>query len=222
MKHGTALRHKIALASRSLQSQVLQARHARAEDVELGSELKAQLSEFLFRTHCVARASVPLLNAALERSRELSANDPVAEGMIPYLLEQVREEQDHAEWVLEDLESLGWKRAAILSRWPPAPIAELVGAQYYWIHHGHPLALLAYIAVLEEHVTPAPLLDELQEKSKLAPAAFRTLQEHAKLDTEHVAELYELLDALPLSRAQVGLLSANAFRTVELLQRCFE
>lgn len=221
MKHGAALRYKIALAGRTLQGAPPQGRQ-RAADPHALSELEATLLELLFRTHCVARASVPLLQAALARSRELSASDPVAQGMLAYLAEQVREEQDHAEWVLEDVENIGGKRQSILDRSPPAPIAELVGAQYYWIHHAHPVALLAYIAVLEQHVTPAEVLRELLDKSKLAATAFRTLLEHAERDTGHVAELYDLIDRLPLSPAQVSLLSANAFRTVELLQRCFE
>lgn len=221
MNHGTALRYKIALAGRTLQGGSAQGRH-RAVDRYSRSELEATLPELLFRTHCVARASVPLLQAALARSRELSASDPVAQGMLAYLAEHVREEQEHAEWVLEDLESIGGQRQSILDRSPPAPIAELVGAQYYWIHHAHPVALLAYIAVLEQHVTPAEVLRELLNESKLEARAFRTFLEHAERDTGHVAELYDLIDRLPLSPAQVSLLSANAFRTIELLPRCFE
>jgi len=188
----------------------------------LGEDVDALLPELLFRTHCVARASVPLLEAARLRSYELSARDPVARGLIGYLAEQIEEEQAHAEWVLVDLEEIGCARDAVLARSPPATIAELVGAQYYWIHHAHPVALLAYIAVLEQHVTPAAVLRELMSRSRLASTAFRTLLEHSELDGAHVAELYALLDELPLSSAQLRLLSVNAFRTVELLDRSFD
>jgi hypothetical protein len=214
MKHGAALRHKVALASRILQ--------APTRGAGAGEESDALLPELLFRTHCVARASVPLMQAARLRSLELSAVDPVAQGMTEYLAEHIEEELAHAEWVLEDLEEMGCAREVILARSPPATIAELVGAQYYWIHHAHPVALLAYIAVLEQHVTPGLVLRDLLSKSRHAPAAFRTLLEHAERDPSHVADLYALLDRLPLSPGQVSLLSVNAFRTVELLDRSFD
>jgi hypothetical protein len=212
MQHGAALRHKVALAGRVLEGRV--------SEVSSASDIDALLPELLFRTHCVARASAPLMRAA--RARALELNDPVARGIREYLTDHIEEEQAHADWVLDDLEGIGCSAMRILARVPPSSIAELVGAQYYWIHHAHPVALLSYIAVLEEHVTPASVVRELIASSSHAPAAFRTLLEHAELDPSHVAELYALIDRLPLSTEQVTLLSVNAFRTVELLDRSFD
>lgn len=211
MKHGAALRHKIGLLSRVLQG--------RGSD---SSCVDTLLPELLFRTHCVARASAPLMVAAGHRARQLAPGDAVAARMCEYLEEHIEEEQAHAAWVLSDLEALGCQEADVLARVPPASIAELVGAQYYWIHHVHPVALLAYIAVLEQHVTPPATLAKLVQESRFEPVVFRTLIEHAELDENHVAALYTLIDELPLTASQVHLLSVSAFRTVELLDRAFD
>jgi len=56
----------------------------------------------------------------------------------------------------------------------PAPVARggagrrgsaRVGAQYYWIHHFHPVALLGYIAVLEGRPPSPTLVEELIERT---------------------------------------------------------
>ena len=44
---------------------------------------------------------------------------------------------------------LGFAREDVLKRIPPPSAAALAGAQYYWIRHVHPVALLGFIAVLE-------------------------------------------------------------------------
>jgi len=211
MKPGAALRFKVALASR-------------AEPAGMGAagNIDTFLLEILFRTHCVARASAPLMRAAAARAAELASSDSVASAIVAYLNGHIEEEQEHADWVLEDLEALGYPRAITLARVPPSTVAELVGAQYYWIHHVHPVAVLAYIAVLEQRVTPLALLRQVMAESQLPAASFRTLLEHAQLDPSHTMVLYELIDQLPLSTEQIALLSASAFQTIRLLDRSFE
>jgi hypothetical protein len=211
MKQGAVLQFKVALASR-----------AESAGVGAAGNIDSFLGEILFRTHCVARASAPLMRAACVRAAELAPSDGVANAIIAYLNGHIQEEQEHADWVLEDLEALGYPRAVTLARLPPSTLAELVGAQSYWIHHVHPVAVLAYIAVLEHRVTPLALLREAMAKSQLPVAGFRTLFEHAKLDPSHVTALYELIDELPLSAQQVALLSSNAFQSIRLLDRSFE
>lgn len=214
MKEGTALRHKIALASRLPRRP--------APESPVASDIDAFLPEILFRTHCVARASVPLMRAACARAGELGDRDAVARGLSIYLHAHIEEELAHADWVLQDLELIGRPRADTLARVPPATIAALVGAQYYWIHHCHPVALLAYIAVLEQRVTPLPELAHFMAASRFPAAAFRTLREHAELDPTHVSELYELIDRLPVSAEQAAALSSNAFQTIGLVERAFD
>src|SRR5215212_640831 len=105
-------------------------------------------AEYLFMSHCVIRASVPLMERARRRALAL-ADDSVAAIVADYFETHIGEERGHDEWLLEDLVSLGVAREEVLARPPSANVAALVGAQYYWIEHYHPVALLGYIALLE-------------------------------------------------------------------------
>lgn len=211
---GAVLRAKVNLAA----SLVL----ARSPGFEGRPDVDVWLPELLFRTHCFARASAPLMQAALARAEQLGSEDRVATGICPYLREHIVEEAEHGDWLLEDLEVLGRARAAVLARVPPVAIASGVGAQYYYIHHYHPVAVLAYIAVLEHTVLPLDVLESLVAKSRLPAGAFRTLLEHSRLDPRHTEQLYALLDELPLSPSLVQLLGVNAFETVSTLDRTLQ
>lgn len=70
-------------------------------------------------------------------------------GLATYLERHVDEERQHDDWLLEDLAELGVAREDVWGRIPSPNIAALVGSQYYWMRHYHPVALLGYIAVLE-------------------------------------------------------------------------
>jgi Iron-containing redox enzyme len=211
---GAALRGKVNLAARLVL--------ARSPGFESRPDIDVWLPELLFHTHCFARASAPLMRAALARAEELAPADRVAAGICAYLSEHIVEEAEHGEWVLEDLAVLGRSRASVLARIPPATIATGVGAQYYWIHHVHPVALLAYIAVLEHTVLPLEVLEPLVRSSRLPARAFRTLREHAAIDASHTERVYALLDKLDVKRAQIQLLGINAFETVALLDRSLQ
>jgi hypothetical protein len=211
---GAALRGKVSLAA----SLVL----ARSPGFEARPDIDVWLPELLFRTHCFARASAPLMRAALARTEELGRDDEVAWSMRDYLRKHIEEEAEHAAWLLEDLEVLGRKRAAVLARVPPVTIAAGVGAQYYFIHHYHPVAVLGYIAVLEHTVLPLEVLQPLVQASKLPARAFRSLLEHAKLDPAHTERVYTLLDAMKLTPGQAQVLGINAFETASLLDKSLQ
>ena len=106
---------------------------------------------------------MPLTEAALARAREL--DEPLAEPLARYLEEHVDEELGHDETLLGDLELLGVDRANVLERMPSPAVAALVGGQYYWILHYHPVAFLGYVALMEGY-PPTP---ELIESSSARP-----------------------------------------------------
>jgi hypothetical protein len=86
----------------------------------------------------LGRTMVPLMEAALERARELAPNDPVAEGLAVYLERHIPEEMYGDEpggAALDDLEALGIDRVALQAQLPPSKMAALLGAQYFWIFH---------------------------------------------------------------------------------------
>ena len=178
--------------------------------------------EYLFTSHCVIRASVPLMEAGVAEAAARADTDPVAAAVATYLEHHIPEELDHDAWLLDDLELLGRPRDEVLARLPSATVASLVGAQYYWLLHYHPVSLLGYIGVLEGYPPSPQMIDELQARTGYQREAFRTMEAHAELDPSHGDELYELVDSLALTREQAGVVGLSAMHTVDLYARALE
>jgi hypothetical protein len=178
-------------------------------------------SRFLIHLHHVIRASVPLMQTARVRSVERASSDPVCAGLAEYLTAHIDEERGHDAWALEDLDAAGVGREAALACVPPAHTAALVGAQYYWIEHHHPVALLGYLFVLEDGPADADdFLDELRVRSGFPEAAFRTMRHHGRLDADHRAELDRLADRLPLARTHKDAIGVSLAHTAASLAEC--
>ncbi|MDP8937905.1 MAG: iron-containing redox enzyme family protein [Actinomycetota bacterium] len=176
--------------------------------------------EFLVRTHMVIRASVPLMHEVLRRVSEMP-EDPLSEGLHAYVAKHLPEEEGHDEWVLDDLDRLGVGREQVLARMPPSSVAAMVGAQYYWVRHHHPVAFLGYVAVLEGYPAPAEDIDEMVERSGLPRAAFSTWMKHAALDLDHRREFDELLDSLPLSEEDITCICISGTTTARFANATF-
>jgi Iron-containing redox enzyme len=172
--------------------------------------------EYLFSSQCIARASIPLMEAARGRALDMAEDDPIATPLAKYLEGHIIEEKGHDEWFLEDLEVLGWDRSTVLTRPPSSTVASMVGAQYYWVLHNHPVALLGFLTALESNPPSRSLIDELIARTGHPPKAFRTLIEHADLDPHHEEELYGLLDELLLTREQSTVLGLSAIHTLHM------
>lgn len=172
--------------------------------------------EFLFGCYCLARASVPLMEATREAALDMAEHDDVCAALAPYLEEHIVEEKGHDDWFLEDLEVLGWDRDTVQSRPPSATLASTVGAQYYWVLHYHPVAILGFLIALEGHPPSSALIDQLIERTGHDRRAFRTLIEHGELDPHHGEELNSLLDDLPLTRSQSNVVGLSALHTLHL------
>jgi hypothetical protein len=175
--------------------------------------------EYLFHCHSIIRASVPMMEATRERAHAMAPEDPVAAELVDYLAEHIKEERDHDEWLLCDLEAIGIDRSAILPRPPSPTIASAVGAQYYWALHFHPVALLGWIALLEGYPPATRMIDGLAARTGYPEEAFRTLRAHSELDIRHGDELFELVDRLPLTEEQSTVIGLNAMSSVHLLAR---
>jgi hypothetical protein len=162
------------------------------------------------------------MQEASEVARALPDGDLVAPALAGYLDGHILEELHHDEWLLDDLEVLGVDRSAILARPPTPSVASLVGAQYYWIFHYHPVAVLGYVALLEGYPPTVELIEELTARTGHDPRGFRTLRKHAELDPGHRDELDELLDSLPLTREQSTVIGLSAIHTVSALTAAYE
>lgn len=203
------LRQKIALVSPSL--------HAVAAALWNHPRFAEVYPNYLFTNHAVVRASVPLMRASLTCARTSWPDDPVAIGLAEYLEHHIPEEMHHDDWLLDDLEALGHDRATVLQRTPSPTVATLVGAQYYWIFHFHPVALLGYIAVLEGTPPVAAQVEHVAARTGVPLKAFSTLLRHARLDPFHRDDLDRALDRLPLTSEHAALLGMSAFHTVRWL-----
>jgi len=169
---------------------------------------------YLVTMHGIVRTATPLMEAACERARALSGDDPVAAALVPYFEHHSPEEAGHERWILEDLAALGRDPDEPL-RTPPAPrVAELVGAQYYWLRHHHPVSLLGHMAVTEGRPPQPGFAERLRDATGLPADAFRTVARHEQLDAGHQDELYELIDSLPLRPEHETMMGISALHTV--------
>lgn len=105
---------------------------------------------------------------------------------------------------------------------PSQCVAELVGTQYYWIHHYHPAVFLGYTAVLEGYPPDIGRINEIQQMTDYPDSAFRTLRIHGELDPGHKRELDSLLDTLPLPNEVQQLIQFNAAYTMGKISELFE
>jgi hypothetical protein len=175
---------------------------------------------YLARLYYLPSTAIALMDAARQRAVALAADDEVATGLVPYLERHIEEERHGGEpgaGIVADLEAIGFDTGPLRSGPPPAKIAALVGAQYFWIFHTHPVALLGYLGLIEGFHPRREAVERLVERTGLPREGFGQLFEHADLDVAHSQELSDLLDGLPLTRFHEQLLGLSALQTIELL-----
>ena len=173
---------------------------------------------YLLRTYSIIRSSVPLMQAAYDNCIDTPEEVNLIAQLRKYDKKHIREEMHHDEWILNDLESIGVPRRESLVRMPSQEVAELVGSQYYWIYHWHPVCLLGYISFLEGNPPKKELIYRLQKITGYPETAFRTLVKHSDLDGHHRDEFDELLEVLPLTTKHEQWITANALYSVYKLR----
>jgi hypothetical protein len=206
MSASVGLRMKLDLAAPSLN----QAMNA----IWKPAGLAERYLDYLAVMHAVIRASVPMMQEAALRCAALT-DDPVATPLAGYYTAHIAEELHHDDWLLQDLAAAGREPAQVVSALPSAAVARLVGQQYYWLRHHHPISLLGYMAVMEGNSPPLWLAGRLATATGLPTAAFRTLHHHAVADLDHHAELDAFLDSLPLTAGLSHAISVSALSTVD-------
>lgn len=170
--------------------------------------------EYLTMLHTMVRASVPLMEEALVQAGRTSGGDPVHAKLVDYFRHHIVEETGHDEWILEDLEAIGVPRAQAVETVPRHAVAELVGAQYYYMRHYDPVCLLGYIATIEGYPPGEELARDCAERSGYPLEGFRTVRKHANLDPFHKSALDGFLDSLPLTGRQLVAVNSSAIRTM--------
>jgi pyrroloquinoline quinone (PQQ) biosynthesis protein C len=171
--------------------------------------------DYLVAYHGILRATIPLFQTA--RREALARDDSASRTLASYLETHIEEEAGEDEWLLQDLEVLGVDRSTVLEHVPSPNVARLVGAQYYWVLHVDPVAVLGYLAALERDPPSLEFIDDLVQRTGHDRAAFRTLIAHAERDPDHAEELDDLLDRIELTDEQWLLVSLSAMNTVHML-----
>ncbi|MEN3312218.1 MAG: hypothetical protein V7645_1547 [Actinomycetota bacterium] len=171
--------------------------------------------DYLVAYHGILRATIPLFQTA--RRDALARDDSASRRLASYLETHIEEEAGEDEWLLQDLEVLGLERSTVLEHVPSPNVARLVGAQYYWVLHVDPVAVLGYLAALERDPPSLEFIDDLVQRTGHDRAAFRTLIAHAERDPDHAEELDDLLDRIELTDEQWLLVSLSAMNTVHML-----
>ena len=213
MTAGRALRLKIELAAPLLR---------RSVSVFWGTgDPRNRYLAYVQAMHMVIRASVPLMELAAQRCAALAPADAAATAMGAYLRQHIAEELHHDEWLAEDLTAAGVEPATLLCRHPAPAVASLVGAQYYWIIHYHPVSLLGYIGALEGTAPSPGTAAALARLTGYPRRAFRTLDHHARVDDGHVTDLYDLIDRLALDGPRTSAIGCSALNTVTGLGELF-
>jgi hypothetical protein len=178
------------------------------------------VTPFLVLMHQVVRASVPLMEAACSRAAQSAKTCELSRMLRDYLEVHIGEEQHHDVWILEDLGDAGLNEQDVLSLTPPPSVASMVGAQYYWILHHHPVAHLGYIRLLEGNPPSMAHIERLKQASGLPDTVFRTYRLHGELDPDHLREFDDMLDTLPLSDTHAKLIATSAKCTADHFANC--
>lgn len=202
-----SLRRRLALAESWLDKA--------ARDLWTSPALASIFPEFLMVLYGSMRSTVPLLRFAEECARGLGPNDTSALHLASYYGRHADEELHHDEWLLADMEAIGMRPEEVQARVPPASVADMVGAQYYWAAHAHPVALIGYLLVLEGNPPDAGQLAGIQRRHGIPREGLRTLLKHATVDPHHAADLCEFIDALPLRKEELSLITLSAWHTIE-------
>ncbi len=191
-----------------------------SDDLWSHDAIATHFDQYLLALYGAVRATVPLMEKALARCRGMTS-DPLATRLAPYFERHIEEERGHDVWLHEDMKHVGLSDEAIASSLPSPEVAALVGSQYYWILHEHPVALMGSFAVLEGYPADPTALDELALRG-VPRAALRTFYKHAMIDVHHRREFDEALDGLPLLPNHERLIGLVALDTIEKLASVLE
>jgi hypothetical protein len=167
------------------------------------------------------QGGIDLMRVARDRAASLSG-DPVAAIVAPYLDQHIIEERDHDAWLLDDIGTLGIPPAKVAAAVPLPSVVSLLGAQYFWALHIHPVAVFGYLIVLEGNPPLTEQLEAIRRRTRLPATAFRCLMAHADNDPHHIADLNRTLDSMPLSPEQEKYIALSAFHTIDTVASVFE
>jgi pyrroloquinoline quinone (PQQ) biosynthesis protein C len=126
------------------------------------------------------------------------AHDPDA-ALRYFLYEHMQEESGHENWVLNDLEAVGVTRADAMAHRASAHTLALNGYNHWSAAQRHPGSVLGMLYALEviASVYGGPFSSAIRESLLLeGDAGVSFISSHATLDSQHMAELRQVLNRI--------------------------
>jgi hypothetical protein len=178
---------------------------------------------WLMLQHMIGRGRVPLLRSGgREALRRAAAGDPVAAPLVDYFRRQAEGGWQEEECLIDDYVALDRDADDVVAAVPWPTAAALVGAAYYWVLHHHPVALLGYFAALDGDRPSAAVVAELSAATRCSGSVFATLRQRADDDPAGRADLWRLIDVLPMGSVHVEVVTRAATLSAELLTRALD
>jgi pyrroloquinoline quinone (PQQ) biosynthesis protein C len=137
---------------------------------------------FLNQAYHHVRHTTPLLMAAGGRLQP--HQEWVRKTMSHYIVEEI----GHEQWILDDIEALGYERARFADGEPPVTSEVMVAYLYDYVQRKNPMGIFGMVLVLEGTSSSlAPTVGSLvQAKLALPDTAMTYLTTHGELDQEHM------------------------------------
>lgn len=201
------LRAKLDLAQPALQQE--------AQRLWAVPEPRETYPLYLEQMHMVVRSGVSLMSTAMTQASRLPATCRFKELLTDYLCRHIEEERGHDMWLLEDYAAAGGDPEVLLEKIPSVQVANMAGAQYYWMLHHHPVMILGHLAALETYHPPEGFAKYLCSLTGLPRHAFRAIARHEKLDPFHERDIYALLDKLGLSAHEETAVGISGLHTMQ-------
>jgi len=147
---------------------------------------------FLINAYHHVRHTVPLMMACGARLPERLS------WMQGALVEYIKEETGHEQWILNDLAATGADPARVRRSVPSFEAELLVAYVYDFIQRRNPVGFFGMVYVLEGTSTALATgaADLIQSHLKLGNHAFSYLRSHGELDREHITFFERLIDQI--------------------------
>lgn len=152
----------------------------------------------------------PVCAAAAARMGD-PADDPLA-SIRYFLYEHMQEESGHENWVLNDLEAVGVTRADARAHRPSCHTLALAGYNHWAADKRHPASALGMLYALEviASVYGGPFSSAIREALLLeGDAGVSFISSHATLDSQHMAELRQVLNTITDARAHEAIVEST-------------
>lgn len=147
---------------------------------------------FLVNAYHHVRHTVPLMMACGARLPERLA------WMQGALVEYIKEETGHEQWILNDLAATGADPARIRRSAPSLEAELLVAYVYDFIQRRNPVGFFGMVYVLEGTSTSlaTAAAELIQSRLGLGNHAFSYLRSHGELDQQHIGFFERLIDQI--------------------------